>query len=77
MSTIAAPALAFILLTLLLQLFKKQPASVEFVYLRNAAPDSVRFNPYNLDVVPHAEVQVCANHLRGLPVIHVGAGVAL
>jgi hypothetical protein len=33
---------------------------VEFVYLANAAPYSIHYNPYNLEVVPHAEIKVCA-----------------
>jgi hypothetical protein len=40
------------------QVFKKQPDSVEFVYLVNAAPYSVHYNPYNLEVVPHAAIKV-------------------
>lgn len=43
----------------LLQTFKKQPDSIEFVYLRHADPDSTQWNPYNIEVVPHAGVKVC------------------
>lgn len=42
----------------LLQTFKKQPDSIEFVYLRHADPDSTQWNPYNIEVVPHAGVKV-------------------
>ncbi|KAJ9522808.1 hypothetical protein QJQ45_019796, partial [Haematococcus lacustris] len=46
----------------LLQLFKKQPESVEFVYLRNAAPHSVHPNHYNLEVVPHSEIKGASDY---------------
>ncbi len=42
----------------LLQAFKKQGESLEFVYMCNADPDSVHWNPYNIDIVPHAQIKV-------------------
>ncbi len=52
----------------ILQLFKDQPQSIEFVYLRNAAPNSVSYNPYNLEIVPHADVKVQDSRLRAVHV---------
>ena len=43
---------------LTLQSFKKQPDSLEFVYMKDAEPGSVDWNPYNIDIVPHAQVKV-------------------
>jgi hypothetical protein len=43
---------------LALQAFKKQSDSLEFVYMRNADPDSVNWNPYNIEIVPHAQIKV-------------------
>lgn len=40
------------------QAFKKQVDSIEFVYLRHASPHSVQPNPYDLEVVPHADIKV-------------------
>jgi hypothetical protein len=43
---------------LALQAFKRQPDSLEFVYMRHAEPLSVHWNPYNIEVVPHAQIKV-------------------
>jgi hypothetical protein len=43
----------------MLQLLKGQPDSIEFIYLRNAEPDSIQWNPYNLEIVQHGLVKVC------------------
>ena len=42
----------------LLQTFKQQPDSIEFVYLRHADPAGTEWNPYNLEVVPHGGIKV-------------------
>ena len=54
----------------LLQTFKKQPDSIEFVYLRHADPDSTQWNPYNIEVVPHAGVKVCGGRVAALFALH-------
>jgi hypothetical protein len=39
-----------------MQVLKGQPQSQEFIYLKHADPNAVRYNPYNLEVVSHAAV---------------------
>lgn len=60
----------------LLQTFKKQPDSIEFVYLRHADPDSTQWNPYNIEVVPHAGVKVWGCRVAELVGI-AGVGIAI
>ncbi|GAX73618.1 hypothetical protein CEUSTIGMA_g1069.t1 [Chlamydomonas eustigma] len=61
-----------------LQAFKRQPDSLEFVYMRHAEPYSVHWNPYNIEVVPHAQIKGLSDYytMSGKGITHFVDGSA-